>query len=126
MEKIKRFYTEVVNGISKTYPMVVTDIRTHYDCLGSLRIDVSGEVYEDGKRTSVYPLGLGIKKVIFNDPATIVYWTDGTKTVVKCQEGDTYSKEVGLAMCMLKKCMGNESSFNNVFKKYCEDDEDER
>lgn len=34
-----------------------------------------------------------IKKVIFNDPATIILWKDGTKTVVKCQEGDTYDKE---------------------------------
>ena len=34
----------------------------------------------------------GIKKVIFNDPATIVLWDDGTKTVVKCSEGDTYSE----------------------------------
>jgi len=67
----------------------------------------------------------GIKKVIFHDPATIVLWEDGTKTVVKCQEGDTYSKEIGLAMCMLKKYMGNESNFNNVFKKYCGGDEDE-
>lgn len=68
----------------------------------------------------------GIKKVIFHDPATIVLWEDGTKTVVKCQEGDIYSKEIGLAMCMLKKYMGNESNFNNVFKKYCGGDEDER
>jgi len=64
----------------------------------------------------------GIKKVIFHDPATIVLWEDGTKTVVKCQEGDTYSKEIGLAMCMLKKYMGNKGNFNNVFKKYCEGD----
>jgi len=27
----------------------------------------------------------GIKKVIFNNPATIVLWTDGTKTVVKAR-----------------------------------------
>lgn len=26
-----------------------------------------------------------IKDVIFNDPATIVYWADGTKTVVKAE-----------------------------------------
>ena len=38
----------------------------------------------------------GIVKVIFNNPATIVYWLDGTKTVVKCQPGDVYSKETGL------------------------------
>ena len=64
----------------------------------------------------------GIKKVIFHDPATIVLWEDETKTVVKCQEGDTYSKEVGLAMCMLKKYMGNKGNFNEVFKKYCSGD----
>ena len=28
----------------------------------------------------------GIKKVIFNPPATIVFWEDGSKTVVKCRE----------------------------------------
>jgi hypothetical protein len=64
----------------------------------------------------------GIKKVIFHDPATIVLWEDGTKTVVKCQEGDTYSKEIGLAMCMLKKYMGNKGNFNEVFKTYCGSD----
>lgn len=44
-----------------------------------------------------------IKKVIYNDPATIVLWNDGTKTVVKCMEGDTFSQEMGLAMCICKK-----------------------
>ena len=29
-----------------------------------------------------------IKDVIFNEPATIIIWKDGTKTVVKCQEGE--------------------------------------
>ena len=42
----------------------------------------------------------GIKKVIFNDPATIVLWDDGTKTVVKCSEGDIYSEWSGLAFCI--------------------------
>lgn len=59
-----------------------------------------------------------IKKVIFNEPATIVIWSDNTKTIVKCQEGDTYSKELGLAMCIAKKYLGNKSNFNNEFKKW--------
>lgn len=59
-----------------------------------------------------------IKNVIFNDPATIVLWTDGTKTVVKCQEDDLYSEEVGLALCIAKKALGNKGNFNNVFKKW--------
>ncbi len=41
-----------------------------------------------------------IKNVYFNPPATVVLWDDGTKTIVKCQDGDTYSKETGLALCM--------------------------
>lgn len=50
-----------------------------------------------------------ITKVIFNDPATIVFWSDGTKTVVKCCEDDTFDKEKGLAMAVLKKLSGNDS-----------------
>lgn len=48
------------------------------------------------------------KKVIFNDPATIVIWKDGSKTVVKLSKGDTYDKEKGFAFCMLKKIYGND------------------
>ena len=63
-----------------------------------------------------------IEKVIFNDPATIVYSKDGTKTVVKCQEGDTYDKEKGLAMCVAKKFFGNKGNFNKVFNKFIGED----
>lgn len=62
---------------------------------------------------------LKIKEVIFNEPATIVYWEDGTKTVVKCQDGDTYDKEKGLALCYMKKITGNKSgNFNKVLKEW--------
>ena len=60
-----------------------------------------------------------IKNVKFNGPATIVFWADGTKTVVKCQDGDDYSEEVGLAMCIAKKAFGNTSKYNDIFKKWC-------
>lgn len=62
--------------------------------------------------------GADIKKVIFNDPATIVIWSDDSKTVVKCQPNDTYNKETGLAMCIAKKYLGNKGNFNEVFKKW--------
>lgn len=62
-----------------------------------------------------------IKKVIFNGPATIILWTDGTKTVVKCKEGDPYSKEAGFALCLLKKMAGND--FHKVLRFACEDKE---
>ena len=58
-----------------------------------------------------------VKKIIFNDPATIVYWKDGTKTVVKCQKGDYFDPEKGFAMAFLKKCWGNKSNFNDKLRK---------
>ena len=59
-----------------------------------------------------------IKNVIFAPPATIVFWNDGTKTVVKCQEGDEFSKEIGLAMAICKKHYGNKGNYNKVFDKW--------
>ena len=58
-----------------------------------------------------------VKKIIFNDPATIVYWKDGTKTVVKCQKGDDFDSEKGFAMAFLKKCWGNKGNFNDKLIK---------
>lgn len=71
---------------------------------------------------SVYGLKSPIKNVIFNDPATIVYWTDGTKTVVKCNDGDTYSPERGLLMAIAKKFLGgNAGRYNNELRKWLPD-----
>lgn len=59
----------------------------------------------------------GINKVIFNNPATIVFWNDGTKTVVKCGKNDKFDPEKGLSMAISKKALGNTSSYYNTFKK---------
>lgn len=59
-----------------------------------------------------------IEKVIFNNPATIVFWSDNTKTVVKVQEGDIYDPEKGLSMAICKKVYGNKSSYCNVLKRW--------
>ena len=59
-----------------------------------------------------------IKNVIFNNPATIVFWDDGTKTVVKCQDGDEFDPEKGLSMAIVKKTYGNKGSYCNKLKKW--------
>lgn len=56
--------------------------------------------------------------VIFHNPATVVFWDDGDKTVVKCQPGDTFSAEAGLTAAMLKKYMGNDNTFNKVINEW--------
>ena len=59
-----------------------------------------------------------IKNVVFNDPATIVMWQDGTKTIVKCGENDEYDPEKGLAMAIAKKAFGNEGNYYNQIRKW--------
>lgn len=72
----------------------------------------------------VWPLK--IKKVIFNDPATIVFWSDGTKTVVKCDiYDDIFDEEKGLAMAISKKFLGNKGNYYNEFKKWLPENKEE-
>lgn len=59
-----------------------------------------------------------IKDVIFNPPATIVIWTDGTKTVVKAQNDEPFDPEKGLAMAIAKKAMGNQGNYFETIKKW--------
>lgn len=58
-----------------------------------------------------------IKDVIFNDPATIVLWADGTKTVVKA-ENEPFDPEKGLAMAISKRALGDKYNYYDTFKKY--------
>lgn len=67
-----------------------------------------------------------IKKVIFNCPATIVYWLDGTKTIVKC-DGEEFDPEKGLAMAIAKKFLGyNQGYYYEIFKKWLPKEEEKK
>lgn len=64
-----------------------------------------------------------IKDVIFSDPATVVFWSDNTKTVVKTRGDEKYDKEKGLAMAIIKKITGNTRDYYEIFKEWCGDEE---
>lgn len=57
-----------------------------------------------------------IKDIIINDPATIILWKDGTKTIVKCQPVDTFDPGTGIAMAILKKLYGNSGFYKDIFE----------
>ncbi len=56
-----------------------------------------------------------IKQVIFNNPATIVMWKDGTKTIVKTHN-EEFDEEKGLAMAYLKKVFGGRNQYIKYIK----------
>ena len=81
--------------------------------------DTMNRYFGTGLTVSPYQKAMSkIKNVIFNDPATIVFWSDGTKTVVKCGKDDTFDPEKGLAMAISKYFFDNAGYFNDVFKKW--------
>ena len=63
------------------------------------------------------PVSLDIKNVIINGPATIVFWTDGTKTVVQCNDFDTIDHEKGIFAACAKKLLGTNKTGSNYLDK---------
>lgn len=59
-----------------------------------------------------------IKNVKFHNPATIVFWEDGTKTVVKSGNDDIFDPEKGLAMAIAKRALGNQGNYYNEIRKW--------
>lgn len=91
----------------------------------AMAIDYSRQSTERAEKNDIVRFGMcnvSIRKVIFNDPATVVLWSDGTKTVVKCGPEDTFDMEKGLAMAIVKKMAGNDNRFHKVFKQWCKPD----
>ena len=101
-----------VRSLTEAAVPILSDIK--------MQIEVKKYCDEDIEQTKnlYYGLSLTIKDVIFNPPATIVFWMDGTKTVVKDQGEVFYDPEKGMAMAVAKKAFGNQGNYYNQFKKY--------
>lgn len=59
-----------------------------------------------------------ISRVIFNDPATIILWSDGTKTIAKTHGDDAFDPEKGFAVACAKKLLGGGNAFRMEFAKW--------
>lgn len=64
---------------------------------------------------------VAIKNVIFNNPVTVVIWSDDTKTIVRAQGDEPYDREKGLAMAIVKRVYGNKGNYYNQLKKWLKD-----
>ena len=80
----------------------------------------------DPKYLNVIKNEFTIRKVIFNNPATIVFWNDDTKTVVKCGKRDTFDCEKGVAMAIAKKALGNTKDYYKEIKKFLPKEEERK
>ena len=81
-----------------------------------------GYIMEDVMRTNkmFYRIGLIPTKIIYNPPATIVLWADGTKTVVKCSAEDEYNEYYGFLCALSKKMFGRNSHLKKLIDEKAE------
>ena len=108
--------------------MFSADTNTNQDLfhklIGVTDIAINAEPYECPTITAVintihdtkyiYPVP---KKIIFNNPATIVYWEDGDKTVVKCMAEQRFDAEAGYAAAFMKKIYQNHAALKNLLNE---------
>lgn len=56
-----------------------------------------------------------VQQVIFNEPATIVKFSDGSKVCVKACSKDTFNKETGLIYAIIKRLYANDVEENTGY-----------
>lgn len=115
----------LVGDISTGYRMLDDDEVELRNMFSSMIKEVLNDRFGVPKTRVVYIHNMPeICKVIFNYPATVVLWSDGTKTVVKCGDYDIFDPEKGLAMAIAKKALGNKGNYYEEFKKWLPEEED--
>ena len=129
--EIKPFYDCGYTPKYVYHDYIDTDIAATYTLENLIR---SSQYFLKGettmKNTNKKPIPSNpIKQVIFNGPATIVYWKDGSKTVVKCQEGAVNDPEKGFAMAVARHYFCDilgMSRYDGIFKKYLPKEKEEK
>ena len=120
---MSNYYEGAVAALSSVKCDASTYCHVDADAYGSInntcaQVNISKQycdkVYVDNVKMNLVP---PIKNVIFNDPATIVYFEDGTKTVVKAMEGQAFAPDYGFMACLVKKAYGED--YHKLMWKYC-------
>lgn len=96
----KKGYVELYGGDAETVYTVgdLVSMSKDYDFMREFMMTTSQAL--TGHNGMVVP-----KRIVHNGPALIVFWNDGTKTVVKCHDED-FDAEKGLAMALARKMWG--------------------
>ena len=125
-ERETRMTSVKFNDLAKDLKELGVELETIRQAAGNKGCEIEGyfypekyEIHRGRERCSmpITPKKPLPKKVIFSGPATTILWKDGTKTTVKCSDEDVWADDVGIAMCYLKKMLGNKGNFNNIFRE---------
>lgn len=87
-----------------THDLIADAIRQAYGCR------------QEDRNTTMN--SVDVQKVIFNPPATIVFWGDGTKTVVKTMSEEPFDMYHGFTAALAKKVYGNSTRVRKLVHKF--------
>lgn len=65
-------------------------------------------------------------KIIFNDPVTVVFWTDKTKTIVRKSANDPYDKYMAFCAALAKKVYENNTQIHKIIESGIDQKEKDR
>nr|DAG74360.1 MAG TPA: hypothetical protein [Caudoviricetes sp.] len=108
-------YKIIADGTTTyTSHVKVCDIaKTCPNCEGFIREITTAEIITAPPRPK-----MSAKFVINKEKGTTVaLWGDGTKTIVKCQDGDSFDAEKGIAMCFMKRYFKNRGWYNEWMRE---------
>lgn len=118
LKLIKKGIYDIIADSKTSYdnPVIVLDIRGKEEAPKGipLRTITHAKLIEAPAK----PDG-GVDRFYINEKkgTTVVVWKDGTKTIVKCQEGEDFDFEKGIAMCFMKKAFNDRGCYNDMFKE---------
>lgn len=114
-----------------TFEFIQSPARPQFKFKRPYRKGLKGMVYPEGEwpepdynaelENSELINPFAIKNVIFSNPCTIVFWKDGTKTVVRCNENEYYDPEKGIAMALMRKVYGPRHAYMKVLGPYIDE-----
>lgn len=120
---MERYLTDLPNFMGLNSSIVASVPDDYYNVVARIILDdYDPKEAENARiRQKVRNFNNSIKKVVFHDPVVAILWKDGTKTVVKCQKGDKFDAEKGLAFAIIKHMFGNTGHYNTIFDKWLEE-----
>lgn len=130
-DKWYNIYTKESSGYSSPIKVVkeysttfLYNVTVHKEIIAAKEVYLYEKIDETKHSTDINsnsPKDGFINQVWFNPVkgTTVVRWIDGSKTMVRCQGGEPFDKEKGLALCYMKRTLGNKGSFNEVLKHWC-------
>ena len=118
-EAMERLITNDID-VESLYPTFARGLYVPTSVMDAVHRDIFNYITNDIYTTkeAIKTMRNSIKKIIFNDPATIIIWGNGDKTIVKCGEGEIYDPEKGMAMAIAKHFLGDKGNYYKTFKKW--------